>query len=96
MTACYEPGDPLRMILTLAIVHMRDADRYRLITDDWHEHQASVHDSMADRLVETFADLMMRKVWEVWHSVKDAAEGGVNAYSAAGCLLADFRKRWEE
>ncbi len=96
VTACYEPGDPLRMILTEAIIAQRDAARFRIIRDGWHERQARGRDSRSDQLVEVFAILMMRKVHEVWHDVADAAENGLPAYDAAGSLLADFRKRWEE
>ncbi len=96
MTACYEPGDPLRMILTEAIIAQRDAARFRIIRDGWHERQARVKDSRSDQLVEVFAILMMRKVHEVWHDVADASENGLPAHDAAGRLLADFRKRWEE
>ncbi len=94
--ACYEPGDPLRMILTEAIVAQRDAARFRIIRDGWHERQARGRDSCSDQLVEVFAILMMRKVHEVWNDVADAAEEGLPAYEAAGRLLTDFRARWSE
>ncbi len=92
----YEPGDYPRMMLCLAIVHRRDAERYRLVADMFHEKQARVHDSCADRILDTLAELWMKPVHEFWHDVTDAAAGGVNAYEQAGRLLICLRNRWEE